>query len=219
MGDIDPNKATPSNTIGAGTIGAESPETTHFSVIDQQGNAVSNTYTLNTAFGCKVVIPGTGILLNNEMDDFSAKPGAANVYGLVQGARNKIEPKKRMLSSMTPTIITKDDRVRAVVGTPGGSTITTTVAQIVRALLDYDIPLQDAVQAPRMYHQYKPDLIFAEPAITDDAKSALEARGHTVNTDRWKTIGHAHCIEVDPRTGHFRAVADITRGDGSALAY
>ena len=121
LADVDPNKATPSDKVGAGLpLGKESLQTTHFSVVDEAGNAVANTFTLNTSFGAKVVVPGTGVLLNNEMDDFAVKPGTPNTYGLVQGEQNKIVPGKRMLSSMTPTIVVKDGQLRAVVGTPGG---------------------------------------------------------------------------------------------------
>jgi len=217
MSDIDPNKATPSSQIRAGTVGKEeSMQTTHFSVLDGQGNAVSNTYTLNTGYGSKFMVPGTGVLLNNEMDDFSVKPGSPNVFGLVQGEPNKIEPGKRMLSSMTPTILLKDHKVRAVVGSPGGPTISTTVAQIVRALVDYGEPLDVAIPAFRAHHQWLPDQIWTENAMPDDIVAALEKKGHVVKKrDR---IGHANCIEVDPKTGDIRAVADTTRGGGGKAA-
>ncbi|HTJ83302.1 MAG TPA: gamma-glutamyltransferase [Polyangiaceae bacterium] len=218
MADIDPNKATPSSQIKAGTPGKqESMQTTHFSVLDGQGNAVSNTYTLNTGFGSKFMIPGTDVLLNNEMDDFSVKPGSPNVFGLVQGEPNKIEPGKRMLSSMTPTILLKDKKVRAVLGSPGGPTISTTVAQLVRALVDYGQPLDVAVPALRAHHQWLPDQIWTENDMPADVQAALEKKGHVIKKrDR---IGHANCIEVDPKTGELRAVADTTRGGGKAAAY
>ena len=216
--DIDPNKATPSTQIKAGIEPPhESTQTTHFSVVDDEGNAVSNTYTLNTGFGCKFVIPKTGILLNNEMDDFATKPGTANVFGLVQGERNKIEPGKRMLSSMTPTIVVKDGELRAVVGSPGGPTISTTVAQLVRGLVDYQQPLDVVVPAFRAHHQWLPDQIITEDAMPKDVEAALVAKGHQIK--RMKRIGHANCIEVDPATRGFRAVADTTRGNGKAAAY
>ncbi|MCB9705761.1 MAG: gamma-glutamyltransferase [Myxococcales bacterium] len=223
LADVDLAHATPSSKVEAG-LPAESMETTHFSVVDDAGNAVSNTYTLNTSFGAKVVIPGTGILLNNEMDDFAVKPGTANAYGLVQGERNRIEPGKRMLSSMTPTILVKDGALRAVVGTPGGSTITTTVTQIVRALIDYEQPLDVAVKAPRLHHQWLPDRIMAEPEAGEALLEGLRARGHEVVVLGsagwlWRSIGHANCVEVDPATGGYRAVADIARDGGKAVAY
>ena len=145
MADIDPAKATPSSTISAGVGSTEHLETTHFSVVDGAGMAVANTFTLNGGFGAKVQVPGTGVTLNNEMDDFTAKPGSPNMFGLVMGAQNAIQPGKRMLSSMTPTIVVKDGKLRAVVGSPGGPTIITTVAQIVMQLIDHQRPLVDAV--------------------------------------------------------------------------
>jgi len=218
MADIDPAHATPSSHIGPGlTATRESHETTHFSVIDEQGNAVSTTYTLNASFGAKFVVPGTGVLLNDEMDDFSVKPGAANLYGLVQSEPNAIAPGKRMLSSMTPTIVVKDGEVRAVLGSPGGPTITTTVVQLVRELLDYGMPLDAAVAAPRVHHQWLPDRITTERTLANDLVRALEARGHTI--ERRERIGNANVLEVDPRTRGFRAVADVDRGGAAALAY
>ncbi len=216
--DVDPAKATPSSQIKAGIEpGHESTQTTHFSVVDEAGDAVSNTYTLNTGYGSKFMIPGTGVLLNNEMDDFATKPGSANVFGLVQGERNRIEPKKRMLSSMTPTIVVKDGRLRAVVGSPGGPTISTTVAQIIRGLIDYGRPLDEVIPAYRAHHQWLPDMIFTEEGMPKDVEAALVAKGHVVK--RQPRIGHANCIEVDPATNGFRAVADTTRGGGKAAAY
>lgn len=217
LADVDPNKATPSDRIGAGIARNESPQTTHFSVVDVHGNAVANTYTLNTGFGSKVVVPGTGILLNNEMDDFAVKPGSPNTYGLVQGEQNKIEPGKRMLSSMSPTIVVKGGKLRAVVGTPGGSTISTTVTQIVRAIVDYGATVDAAVKAPRVHHQWKPDRITTEPTLDPAIVEGLKARGHQVA--EWPSIGHANCIEVDPKTGGYRAVADVARDGGKAVAY
>ena len=218
LADVDMSKATPSDKIGAGIgPGRESTQTTHFSVVDVLGNAVSNKYTLNTGFGEKVVVPGTGILLNNEMDDFAVKPGSPNTYGLVQGEQNKIEPGKRMLSSMSPTIVVKDGELRAVIGTPGGSTISTTVTQIVRAVLDYGQTIDAAVKAPRVHHQWKPDTITVEPTLDKATVEGLKARGHAIR--EWPSIGHANCIEVDPATGGYRAVADVARDGGAAVAY
>lgn len=217
MKDIDPTHATPSTSIKGGLVPEESHQTTHFSIVDDFGNAVSNTYTLNESFGARLVIPGTGVLLNDEMDDFAAKPGAANSYGLVQSTRNAIAPGKRMLSSMTPTIVTKDGELRAIVGSPGGPTIINTVAQIVLAIIDHGRPLDEAVRAPRLHHQWKPDRISVEAAFEPELEAGLRALGHEVA--HREDIGHANCIEVDPATKGFRAVADVARRGGEAVAY
>jgi len=217
MTTIDPQRATPSSEIQAGVppVTEESHETTHYSVVDAEGNAVANTYTLNLGFGSGFVV--AGVLLNNEMDDFAAKPGFANAFGLVQGEQNRIEPGKRMLSSMTPTIVVRDQRLRAVVGTPGGPTITTTVAQIIRAIIDYGLPLEDAVESVRVHHQWLPDVIWTEERIPADIEAELVARGHTIR--KRPAIGHANCIEVDLANGTYRAVADVDRDGGMAVAY
>jgi len=218
MSDIDPDAATPSDQIGAGLpTRAESEQTTHYSVVDGEGNAVANTTTLNLGFGAKFVVPEAGVLLNNEMDDFSVKPGTANIFGLVQGEPNKIEPGKRMLSSMTPTIIVKDGELRAVVGTPGGPTITTTVATVIRAMLDYGLSLDAAIASVRVHHQWKPDQIWTEEAIEPELEQQLQAKGHAIR--KRPGMGHANCIEVDPKTKGFRAVADVVRDGGAAVAY
>ncbi|MBK6516292.1 MAG: gamma-glutamyltransferase [Polyangiaceae bacterium] len=215
---IDPLRATSSKDIQPGVAPkSESTQTTHYSVVDEAGNAVSNTTTLNTGYGAKFAIPGTGVLLNNEMDDFAVAPGKPNVFGLVQGETNKIEPGKRMLSSMTPTILSKDGEVRAILGSPGGPTITTTVAQITRALVDYGAPLDKAVPALRAHHQWLPDELAVEEAIGADVVAELEKRGHKIT--KRPRMGHANCIEVDPETRGFRAVADTTRAGGKAAAY
>ncbi|MDD9941579.1 MAG: gamma-glutamyltransferase [Myxococcales bacterium] len=219
MADIDAGRATPSDEVRPGKLPPESMDTTHYSVVDGEGNAVSNTYTLNTSFGSKVMVAGTGMLLNNEMDDFAAKPGEPNVYGLIQGANNRIAPGKRMLSSMTPTIVEKDGELRAIVGTPGGPTITTTVFQILRALIDYSAPMDAAVRAPRLHHQWKPDVVIFEATMEPAIVEGLRTLGHTVMPSRWGLIGHANCIEVDPETRGFRAVADAERKGGAARAY
>jgi gamma-glutamyltranspeptidase/glutathione hydrolase len=219
MRDIDRKHATPSDEINVREPPAESPETTHYSVVDGHGNAVSNTYTLNSGFGAKLVVPGTGVLLNNEMDDFTSKLGTPNLYGLVQGAKNLIQPGKRMLSSMSPTIIVRDGKLRAVLGSPGGPTITTTVAQITRAIIDYGRPLHEAVRAARVHHQGVPDRVIVEPGTEPAIVDGLKELGHEVVESRWGRIGHANCIEVDPLSGGLRAVADVTRDGGGALAY
>jgi gamma-glutamyltranspeptidase/glutathione hydrolase len=151
------------------------------------------------------------------MDDFTAKPGAPNMFGLVMGSQNAIEPGKRMLSSMTPTIVAKDGRLRAVVGSPGGPTIITTVAQIVMQLVDHQRPLVDAVGAARVHHQWMPDEIVYEEALPQPTVAALKTRGHAVRARA--RIGVANCIEVDPKTGAFVAVADVKRDGGKASAY
>jgi gamma-glutamyltranspeptidase/glutathione hydrolase len=217
MADIDPGKATPSAAIKAGVGSTEHLETTHFSVVDAGGMAVANTYTLNGGFGAKLQVPGTGVTLNNEMDDFTAKPGSPNMFGLVMGAQNAIQPGKRMLSSMTPTIVVRDGKLRAVVGSPGGPTIITTVAQILLQLIDHRRPLVDAVAAPRVHHQWMPDEIVHEEALPDATLMALQERGHA--TRARARMGVANCIEIDPTTGALIAVADVKRDGGKAAAY
>jgi gamma-glutamyltranspeptidase/glutathione hydrolase len=217
MGDIDAARATPSAAVAPGAPREEPEHTTHFSVIDAGGMAVANTYTLNGDFGALLQIPGTGVILNDEMDDFTAKPGAPNQFGLIQGRQNAIAPGKRMLSSMSPTIIARDGRVRAVVGSPGGPTIITTVAQIVMQLIDAGRSLEQAVAAVRVHHQWLPDQILHEPALPAATARALAGKGHHLAVDG--SIGHANCIEVDPLTHTVRAVADVARYGGKAAAY
>jgi len=219
LADVDPGKATPSDRIKAGLPPgkSESHQTTHYSVVDEVGNAVATTTTLNLGFGALFVVPGTGVLVNNEMDDFAVKPGTANAFGLVQGEQNRIEPGKRMLSSMTPTILVKDGELRAVLGTPGGPTITTTVSQLVRALVDYGMTIDQAVAAPRLHHQWLPDMIWAEDRISPELEQGLIERGHQIR--KRGSMGHANVLEVDPATRGFRAVADVSRDGGKAVAY
>lgn len=219
LADIDPLRATPSSQIKAGIAPGktESHQTTHFSVVDAAGNAVANTTTLNLGFGSMFVVPGTGVLLNNEMDDFAVKPGTANAFGLVQGEQNRIEPGKRMLSSMTPTIVVKDGELRAVLGSPGGPTITTTVSQLLRAIVDYGMTVDQAVAAVRVHHQWLPDTIWTEDRISPELEAGLLARGHQIK--KRGSMGHANIIEVDPATRGFRAVADVTRDGGKAVAF
>jgi gamma-glutamyltranspeptidase/glutathione hydrolase len=163
----------------------EGTHTTHYSIIDSRGNAVSVTYTLNDWFGAKVVAAGTGVLLNNEMDDFTTKLGAPNSYGLVQGQANAIGPGKRPLSSMTPTIVSRDGKVVMILGTPGGSRITTTVLQVILNVIDYGMTIQEAVDAPRFHEQWLPDKTYAEPfALSADTQRILEGMGHTVVPER-----------------------------------
>ncbi|MBD1555094.1 gamma-glutamyltransferase [Pseudomonas typographi] len=203
--------------------GLESAQTTHFSIVDQDGNAVSNTYTLNFDFGSGVVVQGAGFLLNDEMDDFSSKPGVANAFGLVGGDANAIAPGKRMLSSMSPTIVTRDGQVTLVIGTPGGSRIFTTVFQVLNNLYDFHMPLQEAVGAQRVHHQLLPkDTIFydAYRPLQGEVAQALTGMGYTLKDQGW-LMGNVQAIRVKARqveTGvdpRGRGVGLIVRG-GSA---
>ena len=194
---IDPDRARPADAIKPGTPAAyESDNTTHFSVIDAQGNAVANTYTLNFSYGLGLVADGTGILLNNELDDFAAKAGAPNAYGLVGGDANAPGPGKRPLSSMSPTIMFRDGRVMLVTGTPGGSRIITTVLQVILNVVDHQMNIAEAVAAPRIHHQWLPDRVFAERGLSPDTVRLLEAKGHRIVTTA--TSGSANSILVTP---------------------
>ena len=173
--------ATPSKNIKPGNpLPYESNETTHFSIMDSAGNVVSNTYTLNFSFGTGIVAAGTGVLLNNEMDDFSAKPGVPNAYGLVGGEANAIEPQKRPLSSMTPTIVFRDGKAFFATGSPGGSRIITTTLQIIMNVVDHDMNIAAATAAARIHHQWLPDKLRVEVGISDDTLDLLSARGHEI---------------------------------------
>jgi gamma-glutamyltranspeptidase/glutathione hydrolase len=207
------NPAAPSGTAGVlPGLGAEAPETTHFSVVDKWGNAVSTTYTLNGYFGSGVVVAGAGFLLNDEMEDFSIKPGVANVYGTMGSAVNAIAPGKRMLSSMTPTILTRDGQVALVIGTPGGSRIFTTVFQVMTDIYDFHLGLAEALAALRFHHQLLPAAtIFWEPylPITGELARALEARGYVLRGQGWD--GDVQVIRINGGTPE--AAAD-PRGRG-----
>ena len=187
---IDPNKATPSQSLLGPGPSKEGHSTTHLSVVDAAGNAVSLTYTLNDWFGARVMAAGTGILLNDEMDDFSAKPGASNMYGLVEGENNAIVPGKRPLSSMAPTIVTHDDQLVLVVGTPGGSHIPTAVLQTMVNLVDYHMTITEAVSAPRIHAQWMPDVLYYEPdALSADTRAVLASKGHQLEPmDNWNHV-------------------------------
>jgi gamma-glutamyltranspeptidase/glutathione hydrolase len=215
---IDMAAATPSSEVapGMGEPSAESENTTHFSVVDADGNAVAVTTTLNSFFGSKVTVAGAGFLLNNEMDDFSAKPGSPNQYGLVQGERNAIEPGKRMLSAMTPTLVlSPEGRLRMVTGTPGGGTIMTTVFQSISNVVDFGMNVAQAVNAPRVHHQHLPDRVQYERNGLDTATvRALEGLGHTVE-ERNGTSGDVQMILVD---SVLTAWSDPRRG-GRAIGY
>jgi gamma-glutamyltranspeptidase/glutathione hydrolase len=199
---IDPKKATPSAALGAAVGPLENANTTHYSVVDRWGNAVAVTYTINDDFGAKVIAGDTGYLLNDEMDDFTAKPGAPNGFGLVQGKANAIAPGKRPLSSMVPTIVLKNGQPVLVVGTPGGSRIITTVLEILVAVIDHHIPLQQAVDAPRFHQQWLPDTLQAEPgALSAKVTAQLEAMGYkVVPLEPWGTGNAADVIGIAPRS-------------------
>lgn len=215
MANYNPNYATRSHLISAGDVyGMESEETTHFSIVDEQGNAVSITTTLNSSYGSKLFVDGCGFLLNNEMDDFSSKPGEPNQYGLVGNEANAIEPNKRMLSSMTPTIMEKDGHLFMVVGSPGGSTIITSVLQNVLNVIEYNMDMQTSVNAPRFHHQWLPDLIYFEKERFDTTVyGQLKEKGHSIKER--SSIGRVDAIKVKEDRS-LEGGADY-RGDDTAL--
>jgi len=218
MQNFDPSKAVPSSEIRHGSPAPlESEETTHFSIVDAKGMAVAVTTTLNGGYGSFVTVSGGGFLLNNEMDDFSTKPGFANMYGLLGGRANAIEPKKRMLSSMTPTIVEEKGQLRMVLGTPGGSTIITTVLQTFLNMAVFGMDAQQAVAAPRFHHQWMPDRIqFDAFALSPDTQKQLEAKGHTILFRRG-FAGRADNIFIDAN-GRRWGGAD-PRGEDTTLGY
>lgn len=214
MANYNPDKATPSSEIAAGVIPAESEETTHLSVVDSAGNAVSVTYTLNNLYGSKVLVGHAGFFLNDEMDDFSAKPGAPNMFGLLGAEANAIAPGKRMLSSMTPTIVLKDGSPYLVLGTPGGATIITSVFQTLVDLLEFNMSVSDAVNKPKFHMQWKPDLVYIEKGFPDSVKQQMEKMGYTFK--QRSAIGRTEVIRVAGDS--IEAVADH-RGDDSAAGF
>jgi gamma-glutamyltranspeptidase/glutathione hydrolase len=213
-------RASTSAEVRAGRpAGAESEDTTHFTVVDAEGNCVSNTYTLNDTYGSKVVMKGTGILMNNEMDDFAAKPGTPNAYGLIQGERNAVAPRKRPLSAMTPTfVMRKDGTLWFAVGSPGGPTIINTVMQVITNVIDFDMNIQQAVDAPRIHHQWLPDELVYEPfGLSADTFRALEQRGHKI-VEKPRYMGDAQGIMIEEKTG-VRLGASDPRNYGEPVGY
>jgi gamma-glutamyltranspeptidase/glutathione hydrolase len=226
---IDPSTATPSASLkrpdgflppAPKTAGQrkESPDTTHYSVVDSEGNAVSVTTTLNNGFGSDVTAGSLGFLLNDEMDDFAAKMGVPNMFGLIQGPANAIAPGKRPLSSMTPTIILEGGKLRYVLGSPGGARIITTVANIFLSAAEGGLNIQEAVDAPRFHHQYLPDVLGLEPGFSAETMASLKAQGYTlvVRDGHWS---NGECIAIDPKTGERLGGQDHRSHYGKAAGY
>jgi gamma-glutamyltranspeptidase/glutathione hydrolase len=217
---IKTDRASSSAEVRAGRpAGYESDDTTHFTVVDAEGNAVANTYTLNDSYGSSATVKGAGIILNNEMDDFAAKPGTANMYGLIQGERNAVAPRKRPLSAMTPTIVLrKDGSLWFTVGSPGGPTIINTVLCVITNVIDYEMNIQQAIDAPRIHHQWLPDEIVGEPyGLSGDTQRALTSRGHALAKQRY--LGDAEGIMIEEKTGTRLGATDPRRSDGLAAGY
>lgn len=224
MDDFSFDRATISSEMSYGAIEGfalgqqESTETTHYSIIDQKGNAIAVTTTLNAAFGSKLYVKELGFFLNNEMDDFSAKPGEPNMFGLIGGEANAIAPQKRMLSSMTPTLVEKDDKLWMSLGTPGGSTIITSVLQTILNVYEFDMGMQEAVNAPRFHHQWLPDVVQFEPESFDaQTLDALRKKGYAIDEVNAPVIGKVDAILVRP-DGSLEGGADI-RGDDTAVGF
>ncbi|WP_420581157.1 gamma-glutamyltransferase [Reichenbachiella sp.] len=216
--DINPSKATPSNLIKEGQVDViESMETTHFSILDKEGNAVAITTTLNSYFGSKVLVEGAGFFLNNEMDDFSMKPGVPNQFGLISTEVNSIAPEKRMLSSMTPTIVEKNGRAEMILGTPGGSTIITSVYQTILNVVDHHMTMQEAVDASKFHSQWLPDKVyFEEGKFNQLVLDSLKQFGHHIEFRR--ALGKLECILIYD-DGTIEGAPDITRNESAAAGY
>jgi gamma-glutamyltranspeptidase/glutathione hydrolase len=226
---IDPNHPSPSKDLkrpsftelervaqSRPTAIREPENTTHYSIVDAEGNAVSVTTTLNDSFGSRVTAEGLGFLLNDEMDDFAAKQGVPNAYGLIQGPANAIGPGKRPLSAMTPTIVLKNGKLFLVLGSPGGPTIITTVANILIGVVDFSLDIQEAVNAPRFHHQWLPDGILVEDRLSPDTMNVLRSKGHKLKVEHF--WGDGECIMIDPKTGE-RLGASDGRNNGKAVGY
>ena len=214
---IKDDEATPSEIIKPGDVDDyESTETTHFSVVDQFGNVVTNTYTINFSFGSGIVVPGTGMLLNNEMDDFAAKPGFPNGYGLVQGEANAVSAGSRPLSSMTPTLVFKEGKPWVATGSPGGSRIITAVAQTLLNLMAFDMTLGMATSSPRIHHQWMPDMAMVEPGISEDTIRILEKSKHKILRSN-STIGRVNSVQIED--GWFYGYADPRRPGGHVATW
>jgi gamma-glutamyltranspeptidase/glutathione hydrolase len=220
-GTIDEQRASTSEQVKAGKpAGYESDETTHFTVVDAEGNAVANTYTLNNSYGSAVVAKGTGIIMNDEMDDFAAKPGTPNLYGLIQGERNAVAPRKRPLSAMTPTfVMRKDGSLWFTAGSPGGPTIINTVLSVIVNVVDFDMNIQQAIDAPRIHHQWLPDELVYEPyGLSGDTQRALAGRGHKL-VEKPRYLGDCEGIMIEEKTGMRLGATDPRRSDGAAVGY
>jgi len=215
LSEISLTQATPSEEVLVGNpVPYESPETTHFSVMDKKGNVVSNTYTLNFSYGSGIVIPGTGFFINNEMDDFSSKPGQPNAFGLIGEKANEIEPNKRPLSSMTPTIVFKEGKPYIVLGSPGGSRIITTVLQVILNVLEHKMNISEAVIRPRIHHQWLPDILLVEKGFSKDTLKLLNGKGH--QTKDYRSMGSVQAILKEG--DYFYGAADPRRPGAGAVA-
>jgi gamma-glutamyltranspeptidase / glutathione hydrolase len=216
---IDPAHATPSNQIRPGELSArESTETTHFNIVDNEGNAVAVTYTLNAGYGSGVTVPGLGFLLNDEMDDFASKPGTENLFHLIQGESNAIQPGKRPVSSMTPTIVVRDGKVFLILGAPGGSRIINGVLQVILNVEDFHMNVQEAVDWPRFHHQWMPDVLYLEKGISPDTAALLRGMGHEVSSLE-STASVVARVEAILNEGGWLQGATDSRGNAKAEGY